>query len=312
MRFRAPLLIAALVTVPVPVASGQAPCEPWSMRTVVAGLGSVENLEPDGTGGMLISASSRSAIERVAPDGTRTTVAANVSGPGGLRVQGQTLYAVTGGSLVNALLAPDQGKVETFDLRTGLRSTYSQGLPAPNGLVFENDGDGYVSRDVGEIGVDDSPINGIGTDMFITRIPAGDPLNPDTTWAHLEDTNGLAIDKTGTWLYASTTFNMEAAVFRVSLDDPSIIEKVAELGSTTDPLNGLDDMTIGNDGVLYLTANGMGRVWSLDPDTGERCIIASGLQNPTAVKFGRGPGWPADHLFVTGFDGRLRELIPPN
>jgi hypothetical protein len=52
-------------------------------------------------------------------------------------------------------------------------------------------------------------------------------------------------------------------------------------------------------------------VWRLDPVTGERCIIASGLQNPTAAKFGRGTGWPSDHLFVSGWDGRIRELAPP-
>jgi outer membrane protein assembly factor BamB len=97
----------------------------------------------------------------------------------------------------------------------------------------------------------------------------------------------------------------------VLLDDPSVIEKVADLGGTTDPINGLDDMTFGKDGALYITANGTGRVWRLDPESGESCIIASGLQNPTAAKFGNGKGWPSDHLYVTGWDGKLRELTPP-
>jgi hypothetical protein len=100
-------------------------------------------------------------------------------------------------------------------------------------------------------------------------------------------------------------------VYRVRLDDPSVIEKVADLGSATDPANGLDDMTFGKDGNLYITANGMGRVWQLDPLTGNRCVIASGLQNPTAAKFGRGPGWPSERLYVTAWDGTLRELAPP-
>ncbi len=90
-----------------------------------------------------------------------------------------------------------------------------------------------------------------------------------------------------------------------------MIERVAALGGPTDPVNGLDDMTFGTDGNLYITANGMGRIFRLDPETGERCTIASGLQNPTAAKFGRGPGWDATHLYVTGWDGKLMELIPP-
>jgi hypothetical protein len=147
--------------------------------------------------------------------------------------------------------------------------------------------------------------------MFITKISADDPMNPDTRWAALPDTNGLEVDKTNTWLYAATTFNFNAEVYRVLLADPSVVQKVADLGGATDPINGLDDMTFGTDGDLYITANGMGRIWRLDPQTGESCVIASGLQNPTAAKFGRGRGWPAENLYVTGWDGKLRELIPP-
>ena len=90
-----------------------------------------------------------------------------------------------------------------------------------------------------------------------------------------------------------------------------MIGRVAAVGTLLDPANGLDDMTIDATGVLYITANGMGRVWRVDPVTGESCIIASGLQNPSAVKFGRGPGWASNHLFVSGFDGKIVELIPP-
>jgi sugar lactone lactonase YvrE len=202
--------------------------------------------------------------------------------------------------------------VETFGLRSGERAVYSGDIPNPNGLAFAKNGDAFVSRDLGdpEPYVIDPFHGGIGTNMKVTKIPAGDPMTPDTQWADLPDTNGLAVDKKDVWLYASTTFNMSAEVFRIRLSDPTVIEKVADLGSITDPLNGLDDMTMGRDGDLYITANGMGRVWQLDPITGERCIIVSGLQNPTSVKFGRGEGWPSDHLFLTGWDGKLLELIP--
>jgi outer membrane protein assembly factor BamB len=303
MRMRLALVIFGLLAGSLPAAAAEAQtCRPWTMRTLVSGLDRVENLEPDGTGGMLISSGPRSAIERLTPDGRRSTFASNVSNPGGLRVRGGTLYAVVGG-----------GNLDAFDLRTGARSVYSGHLDAPNGLVFASGGDAFVSRDLGDVGpfVPNPFHGGIGTNMYIQKVPADDPMHPENRWAALGDTNGLAIDKTNTWLYASTTFNMSAEVFRVRLDDPTVIEKIAELGSVTDPINGLDDMTIGNDGNLYITANGMGRVWQLDPVSGERCIIASGLQNPTSAKFGRGKGWPSSHLFVSAWDGTLRELIPP-
>ncbi|MGH2757162.1 MAG: SMP-30/gluconolactonase/LRE family protein, partial [Actinomycetota bacterium] len=311
-------LVVLVFTAILPLSAGaeETTCQGWDMRVIAEGLDRIENLEPDGRGGMLISAGPRNAIERVTPDGQVTTAFADVPGPGGLRVHGSTLYAVTNGSAVDGARNSANGKVETFDLMTGERTVYSEGLVAPNGLAIEPDGDAYVSRDFGALDPADpwvpNPFSGgIGTGMHITRIPVADPMHPNTTWAKLPDTNGLDIDKSNEWLYAATTFNFNAEVYRVALDDPSVIEKVADLGGITDPLNGLDDMTFGNDGNLYITANGMGRVWQLDPDTGDRCLVASGLQNPTAAKFGRGPGWPSHNLYVTGWDGKLRELVPP-
>lgn len=54
---------------------------------------------------------------------------------------------------------------------------------------------------------------------------------------------------------------------------------VAQVGAPGDAINGLDDMALGDDGMLYIAANGMGRVWRVNPATGDACIIASGLQN---------------------------------
>jgi hypothetical protein len=51
-------------------------------------------------------------------------------------------------------------------------------------------------------------------------------------------------------------------------------------------------------------------VIQVDPTTGASCVIASGLVNPASVRAGNGPGWPRDHLYVTSWDGTIRELIP--
>ena len=290
-----PAVAAALV---VPSAAEVSACTPWTQRVVAEGLGSLENVEPDGRGGLLISASSRSAVERLTPDGTVTTVAAGLTSPGGLRVRGTTLYATTGDSAAAGATADDSGTIEQIDLRTGKRRTWASGLTMPNGLAFLPDGSAVTSRDINVI----APTG-------ITRVdPKTRAVQP--SWADLADTNGLAVDPTGTWLYAVETFTLPSNLYRIRIADPSDVEVVASLFEAGVP-KGLDDMTIDAEGVLYITANGAGQVIRFDPATKSQCTIASGLQNPSAVKFGRGPGWPSDRLYVVGFDGRVRELTPP-
>jgi hypothetical protein len=219
-----------------------------------------------------------------------------VNAPGGQRVVGRTLYFNTGDSAQSGLTGTADGTLDRFDLDTHARSTFASGLTMPNGLAILPNGDFVVSRDIG---------SGTG----ITRIPAGDPAHPQPNWAQLDDQNGMALDPTGTWLYAVQTFTPDSAVWKFRISNPSDKSVVAALAGPTP--KGLDDMTIDATGVLYIAANGTGEVIRLDPATGQHCTIVTGLQNPSSLKFGRGPGWAADHLYVTAFDGTVRELTPP-
>lgn len=280
---------------------GASSCHTWSARTIASGLGSLENIAFDGQGGLLISATSRDAVERLTRGGKRTTLVSGLKGPGGLRVRGNVLYFNTGDTLQAGLLGTPDGTIGRLDLRTHARSTWARGLTMPNGLAFLPDGDAVVSRDVTGPGIQSTGI---------TRVPARAPRHPRTRWAALEDTNGLAVDPSGRWLYADETFTRESRVYRIRIADPREIGVVAELGGVGVP-KGLDDLTIDRAGVLFLAANGAGEVIRLDPRTGASCVIVSGLQNPSALKFGRGPGWSCNRLYAVGFDGRVRELIPP-
>jgi hypothetical protein len=297
MRLAAAIVLAAAIAA-VPSASGAADpaCTAWTQKTIKAGLGSLENLEFDGAGGMLLSATVPGAIERLTPDGNLTTLVPNVNAPGGQRVIGRTLWFNTGDAAQSGLQGTADGTLERFDLDTHARTTFASGLTMPNGLAALPNGDFVVSRD-------------LGTGTGITRIPLHDPGHPQANWAALDDQNGLAVDPTGTWLYADQTFTSDSAVYRIRIADPSDKSVVATL---SDPApKGLDDMTIDANGVLYLAANGSGEVIRLDPATGAHCTIAGGLQNPSSLKFGRGPGWHSDRLYVVGFDGAVRELTPP-
>jgi hypothetical protein len=287
-------------------------CRAWSARTITSGLGVLENLTFDGSGSMLISATQSRAIERMTPDGRVTTLASNVNGPGGLRLVGQTLYFNTGDTAQAGLLGTSDGTVDRLDLRTGARVTWAEGLFMPNGLAMLPDDDAVVSR-VRSVA---------GTPTGITRVPATDPTHPQYSWARLDDTNGLVLDPTGSWLYTDQTFTTDSAVYRILVRDPRVIVRVAHLAEAGLPQSlagagvgspkGLDDMGFGADGVLYVAANLAGQVIGVDTSTGAACVIASGLMNPSSVRAGSGPGWPTDHLYVTSWDGTIRELIPPS
>jgi len=292
------LAATVILAAPAPPTAAATPCDGWTTTTVASGLGRLENLEPDGEGGMFVSDIQGNAIKRVTRDGTTTTLA-SVPSPGGLRVRDNVLYANSGNSAASGVTGTADGTLERFDLGTGKRTTWATGLIMPNGLVRDAQGNAYASRD-------------LGSDGKITKIPAADPVHPIGDWANIADTNGLAIDPTGQWLYASTTFNAPASVYRIKLSDPTVIQEIAQLSSVGSPVpKGLDDLTIDAAGILYITANASGEVFRLDPKTGAACVLASGFLNTSAVKFGSGPGWPDNHLFVSSWDGKVTELSPP-
>lgn len=271
-------------------------CVPWKVRTVASGLGVLENLEPDGAGGLLISNNGANEIDRLTPDGTASTFIPNVPSPGGERIRGGSLYFNTGDSPQAGVLGTTDGTVQRYDLSSGALSTWTGGLSMPNGLVFMPSGDAAVSR--------------VSPGWGITRIPATDPAHPQRNWVQTNDSNGLAVDPTGTWLYFDETFQPGGLVMRARIADPTDVEQVASLGQGLV----LDDMTIDRQGLLYIAANRpapAGEVIRVDPSAGTGCVIASGLGDPSAVKFGCGPGWPGDHLFVVGFEGSVYDLSPP-
>jgi hypothetical protein len=300
MRRAAPAALAAvLLLVAAPGASAlHDPCARWDERVVASGLGSLENVEADGLGGLLVSASDQDAIVRITRDGKVRTLVPDVVGPGGLRVRHGVLFFNTHDTLASGLNDVPDGTVERFDLRTRKRTVYAKDIVMPNGLVFLPNGDALTSRDA-------------GGPPAIYRLPRRDPRHSPLPWAETDDNNGMAVDPAGKWLYAVQTFKADSPLLRFRIADPSKVEVFARLGQA----KGLDDMTIDKAGVLYLTANGTGELIRLDPRTKVSCVIAGGLaagwRNTSAVKFGCGPGWRQDHLYVVGFDGVVRELSPP-
>src|SRR4051794_6341373 len=284
---RPPADPAAQAASAVPAGSGV--CTPWRVRTLLRGQGWLENLAFDRRGGITISALAQGKLLRLAPSGRLTTLAEPVTGPGAQVRRGRGLSFVTG----NAPSATPTGTIDRLDLRTGRRTTWARGLTAPNGMALLPNGDAIVSRDV-------------GTGTGLTRIRARDPRHPQVGWAKLDDTNGLALDRSGRRLYVARTFSLDGEVTVLRVADPRRTGVAGRLGAGVLP----DDLTSDARGVLYVAGFASGAIHRLDPRTHRSCAIATGLEHPTSARFG-GPGRHARHLYVTDPGGPLTEPVPP-
>lgn len=302
----ASLTLAAPATGAVGAASPhQAPvpsspnCATWTQKRIAYSLGILEALLPDNHGGMLLSSSTHNAIERLTPNG-RVKVLAKVPSPGQIVWWGRPGTRVmfpTGDALQSGALSKADGTLQLLNLRTRKLTTYATGLTMPNGLALDRDRTAYVTRDTG---------GGTG----ITRISAKRGHKVTTNWARVPDTNGIAIDRKTRQMYVDQTFTLDAPIVRVPMAHPGREQQIANLiglGGFTPKL--LDDLYRGPNGVLYLPANGGGDLLSFNPRTGQKCLIASGLGNPSDVTIGTGHGWRKGALFVCGFDGTVREFV---
>jgi hypothetical protein len=231
------------------------------------------------------------------------TVLAKVSSPGELVWRGpDTVMFPTGDALASGALSRPDGTLDLLNLDTHKLTTYATGLTMPNGLALDRDGTAYVTRDLG-----------FGTG--ITRISAkpGHSAHSKpkvtTNWSTISDTNGIAIDLKRRVMYVDQTFTVGGPVVSIPMAHPDRTAQIDDLGGVGgSPVQLLDDLTMSR-GVLYIPGNGAGELFSVDLRTHQSCLIASGLGNPSDVTVGTGHGWRKGALFVTGFDGTVREFV---
>jgi sugar lactone lactonase YvrE len=268
------------------------------MTTVASGLGILESLLPDNHGRMLLSSSSNNAVERLTRTGKVTTIA-SASSPGQLVWHRKRVFVPTGDDAGSGLQNKSDGTLKLLNLKTGRLAPYAKGLTMPNGLAVAHNGNAFATRDIG---------SGTG----VTRIAAAGHHKVTSNWSPLSDTNGIAINRKHKVMYVDRTFTASAPVVRIPLRHPKRTKQIGDLSTLGSAVpKGLDDLIMGSHGVLYLPGNSSGEVFSFDPANRKACVIASGLQNPSAVAVGTGHGWQKGSLFVCGFDGTVRRLDPP-
>ncbi|HEX4190568.1 MAG TPA: SMP-30/gluconolactonase/LRE family protein [Marmoricola sp.] len=292
----AAVLVPSAAEAMVPAPAGSASCSAWTKTTIASGYPTLENLAFDGQGSLLLSAdpaTGNGALLRLGADGARSTVLSKVNAPGGLVVDGRTLYLNTGNSLVSGAFAKADGTVSKVNLDTGAISTVASGLVMPNGLVRLPGGDFVVSRDLGK-----------GSMTRVSALGAKSPFEATAT-----STNGMAVDAARGLFYVDSTFNLKTVISAFDLADPAAAPRtivVPGLG----PANSADDLTLGSDGYLYVALNAAGKVIRVDPDSGAQCTIATGIPFVSSVRFGAGPGWDASSLYATSFRGTVTRLTP--
>ena len=287
------LVLAASAALP-PTAEASSTCTPWSVRTVASGFGMLENLEFDGKGSMVVSEISPigpGALRTVTPTGDRGTLVSGVESPGGLVRDANSLFFTTGNSAAAGLFGLRTGTIQKIDLNTGARSTYASGLTMPNGLARSAAGDLFTTRNLG------------GT-SGLTRIATDGSVS--TVRTDLGSANGIGIADGK--MYVANTFDPETTVTVLDQKDPAGPSERIRIDGFG-PLTMSDDLTVGDDGMVYLAQNVAGRVVRVDPSSGSSCVVATGLPLTSSVAFG-GVGFDSNSLYATSFDGSVREVSP--
>lgn len=261
-----------------------------------------EELVFDRHGGMWVSPINSSFVERYSPSGVVTERVA-VPGPGGLALGPDGLV------YSNFANGPGAPGIVRFDpaLARPVATRFASGLPGANALAFDGAGVLYESTE--------------GPAPSVLRIrPDG---TRDTAWdqaAAFYGANGVAVS--GGNLFGAVSFDQRSPIELVPIANPAAHRTftVLSFGALSrqpaiyqpdphQPLlpKGLDDLTIGPDGRIYVVGFVSGELLRVDPTTGQACVLVSGLVTPTAVQFAVDFGGfdPRRDLFVTEATGGI-------
>lgn len=281
-------------------------CPQWSVSTVAAGYGMLENLAFDGAGDVLLSQSGllgEGSVERVSAAGERSVLAPDIAAPGGLVVTPETVVVTTGNTVLPGLFGISDGTLQAIDRKTGEVRQLADGLVMPNGLAQLSNGDFVASRNV------DGPAGGSG----LTRIVVGDGSTPPRLApfaTSVRSANGVAFDARNNRLVVSTSFEPTTQLHLIDVGAPEVAPRTLTLPGAG-PANAADDLAVAPDGTIYVALFGAGQIVRVDPHTGSSCVIAPNLPFVSSVAFGAGPGWDPTALYATSYDGSLRKLTAP-
>jgi sugar lactone lactonase YvrE len=303
MRARRPLavvLVAGLGAFAPAAAQATPPAcdDSPTPRIVYSGQGLLESVIVGRAGRLYYSSTPSGQPGRIMkadhPGATPRVLSGGITGPGGMVFHRRKLIAGYGDTIANGTRGDDDPQSGLFEINplTGRRTIFATGLGMANGVARAPDGTIFASNDFGR---------------KLDRIAHGVVTHG---WATVQSGNGMTVDRAGRFLYVAQTF-VPSQISRVEIAHPANVTTFAAAGPA-DAASGLDGMTRDRDGNLYVAANSARQVWRVDR-RGRICVLASGLTNPSAVAFGRGPRrFRGGNLYAVTFGGDVVELRRAN
>lgn len=285
-------LAVAVIGPPSATALDDCPSQP-KVRVLYSGPDKLESVGVDRKGRIFFTDSANGRLLRLRDDGRVRTLTRGIEAPGGIVFQRRHVLVGYGDSIAQAAdgtLNPEAG-ILRVNPRTGEATTFATGLQMANGIARGPGGQIFASNDV---------LTGID------RIRGG---AVELGWANVTSPNGLAVDRSGRYLFANQTFTA-AAIQRIPLADPGAPSTyyAAPTGDAGAGFDGLERAP-GSD-VLYVAANGAGQIWKVS-GPGEACVLAHRVpfpEGPSDLAFTRGRGFADGTLLVTTFGGELLAL----
>jgi gluconolactonase len=260
-------------------------------------------------------------LTRVAPDGTKSTVAELGGGPNGAAIgpDGRCYVCNNGGFAhmvlpdggllpLEAPLATPPGSIQVVDLATGAFETlygHSEASPfwGPNDIVFDDSG-GFWFTDFGRD-------RGRGRMRGALYYAKADGSEIREVVAPLDGPNGVGLSPDGKTLYVALTY--EGHLIRFQLAAPGIIDisdSHMPNGSTiigrAGPGMYLDSLAVDSAGRICCASPGIGAVLVFPPGGGEPAIIAIPDFLTTNIAFG-GPDRRTAYVTM-GSSGRIAQI----
>lgn len=124
--------------------------------------------------------------------------------------------------------------------------------------------------------------------------------------ADVPSPNGLGYSPDHRSIYVNSTFTTrgELTRFDVGSDGLPVASSatvIAEMGPRSTP----DGIVIDAKGRVYVAANLQAKLVRVDPATGEKRDVITGLNSPASMAFGAGPGFDPCSLYVTSLFGPM-------
>ena len=235
-----------------------------------------EGITFNGEGHLFIGADR--AVWIVRPDGAATKIADVTTNLGQARIGARDILAADFGPTNAFRHGPNDDGVVWRITPEGEKSVAATGIADPNFVLMLPDGSYLVSDD------------GVASDA-IWRVRPGE--NPEVYPLQIAYPNGMALSIDRRTLFVAQIFSQlkpitfDNRVWAVPLTrdytpagPPQLLARVGE--------GGVDGLAIDVHGMLYVADNRGGRIWRVDPDSGEAIVIAAGLPNVASLVFGEG------------------------